>query len=51
MEKVPYKVAFGSIMWVMIITRLNIVIIVRMVNQFMQNLGYLLWKVMKQIMS
>ncbi len=50
-KKVPYMVAFGSIMYVMIIIRLNIVVVVRMVNQFMQNSKYVHWRAIKQIMS
>ncbi len=40
MEKVPYMVTFGSIMYAMIVIRPNIVVVIRMVNQFMQNSGY-----------
>jgi len=41
MEKIPYyKVAVGCIMYSMIATRLDVVIILGIVNQFMQNPSY-----------
>ncbi len=50
MEKIPYyKVAVGCIMYSMIATRLDVVIILGIVNQFMQNPSYAHQKVVKQI--
>jgi hypothetical protein len=47
MEKVPYMVAFGSIIHVMIIIKPNIVVVIIMLHQFMQNSGYVHWKAVK----
>ncbi len=50
MEKIPYcKAVVGCIMYSMIATRLDVVIVVGVVNQFMQNPSYAHWRVVKQI--
>jgi len=50
MEKITYcKAVVGCIMYSMIATRLDVVIVVGVVNQFMQNPSYAHWRVVKQI--
>jgi len=45
MAKIPYKQAIGSIMYVMIATRLDIVVMTGIVSQCMKDPKLLHWKV------
>jgi hypothetical protein len=51
MEKVPYKAIVGCIMCVMITIRLNIVITIRILNQFVQDPRYVHLKALEWIMK
>lgn len=51
MEKVPYKAIVGCIMCVMITTKLNIVITIGILNQFVQDPRYVHLRAIKWIMK
>ena len=51
MEKVPYASAVGSLMYVMLCTRLDICYAVGMLSQYLSNLGPNHWVVVKHILK
>jgi len=51
MEKVPYKAIVGCIMCVMITTKLNIVITIGILNQFVQDPRYVHLRAIKWIIK
>ncbi|XP_062103138.1 secreted RxLR effector protein 161-like [Humulus lupulus] len=50
MEKVPYPEAIGSVMYIMISTRLDIAYAVSVLSRFMSNLGEEHWKGLKWLL-
>ena len=50
MRKVPYASAVGSLMYVMVCTRLDIAHVVRVVNKFLSNPGKEHWIAVKWIL-
>ena len=51
MAKVPYALAVGSLMYVMIVTKSDIAFAMGIVSQYMANLGKRHWKAIKCIMN
>ena len=50
MDKVPYRAAVGSLMYLMVATRPDLAAAVGCVSQFMQNPGRVHWEAVKRIM-
>ena len=50
MSHVPYASALGSLIYVMVCTRLDISHLVGVVSRYMENLGNEHWKIMKWVL-
>ena len=50
MQKIPYALAVGSLMYAQVCTRLDITFIVGMLGKYMSNPGVDHWKAAKRIM-
>lgn len=51
MENVPYTSIIGSLMYVMVCTRINITYVVGFMGSFMKNIRKGYWKVVKWILG